>query len=51
VIDGFDWSIDLPIAHAELVTLDLKSGKTSKIADIDPSLGPVFGVAPVRGER
>lgn len=48
VIDGFDWSIDLPIAHAELVTLDLKTGKTSQIANIDPSVGPVFGAAPAR---
>jgi hypothetical protein len=47
VIDGFDWSIDVPIAHAELDTLDLKTGKTNKIADIDPSLGPIFGAAPV----
>ena len=48
VIDGFDWSIDVPIAHAELDTLDLKTGKTNKIADLDPSLGPIFGAAPVR---
>jgi hypothetical protein len=47
VIDGFDWSIDVPISHAELVTLDLKTGKTNKIADIDPGLGPIFGAAPV----
>ncbi len=47
VIDGFDWSIDVPIAHAELDTLDLKTGKTHKIADLDPSLGPIFGAAPV----
>src|ERR1700757_4794262 len=47
VIDGFDWNIDIPIAHAELDALDLKTGRTHKIADIDPSLGPIFGAAPV----
>ena len=47
VIDGFDSSIGVPIAHAELVTLDLKTGKTNKIADIDPGLGPIFGATPI----
>jgi hypothetical protein len=51
VIDGFDWNIDVPIAHAELDTLDLKTGRTKKIADIDPSLGPIFGAVPVRSAR
>lgn len=51
VTDGFDWSIGLPVAHAELVTLDLKTGNTHKLADIDPSLGPIFGAAPVRSRR
>jgi hypothetical protein len=51
VIDGFDWSFNLPIAHAELVTLDLKTGKTNKVADIDHSLGPIFGATPVRRRR
>lgn len=48
VFDGFDWSIGVPIAHAELDTLDLKTGKTRKIADIDPSLGPIFGATSIR---
>jgi hypothetical protein len=48
VFDGFDFGIGFPIAHAELVTLDLKTGKTHKVADIDPSVGPIFGAAPVR---
>lgn len=39
--DGF------PIAHDELDTLDLRTGKTSKIADIDPSIGVIFGATPV----
>ena len=51
VIDGFDSSIDLPISHAELVTLDLKTGKTQKVADLDPGLGPIFGAVPVRRLR
>jgi hypothetical protein len=48
VIDGFDFTFGFPVGHAELVTLDLKTGKTRKVADIDPSLGPIFGAAPVR---
>lgn len=51
VIDGFDFTLGFPIVHAELVTLDLKTGKTQKLADIDPSLGPIFGAAPVRSPR
>jgi hypothetical protein len=51
VIDGFDWGIDVPIAHAELVTLDLKTGKTNKVAGLDHSLGPIFGAVPVRSRR
>jgi hypothetical protein len=47
VIDGFDSSIGVPIGHAELVTVDLKTGRTNKVADIDPSLGPIFRAAPV----
>ena len=45
VFDGFD---NGPIAHAELVTLDLRTGKTVKVADIVPNPGPIFGAAPVR---
>jgi hypothetical protein len=48
VIDGFDLSFNFPIGHAELVSLDLRTGKTTKIADVDPSLGPIFGAVPVR---
>ena len=47
VTDGFDWDIGLPIGHAELVTLDLKTGKTNKITDLDKSLGAIFGASPV----
>jgi hypothetical protein len=45
VFDGFD---NGPIAHAELVTLDLRTGKTRKVVDIVPNPGPIFGAAPVR---
>jgi hypothetical protein len=45
VFDGFD---NGPIGHAELVTLDLRTGKTRKVADIVPNPGPIFGAAPVR---
>ena len=51
VIDGFNFTFGFPIAHAELVSLDQKTGKTQKLADIDPSLGPIFGAAPVRSLR
>jgi hypothetical protein len=48
VSDGFNFTFGVPIAHAELATLNLKTGKTHKVADLDPSLGPIFGAAPVR---
>ena len=48
IFDGFNFNPDFPIAHAELNTLNLKNGKTKKIANIDPSLGPIFGAVPVR---
>ena len=48
VLDAFDFDHGVPSAHAELVTLDLRTGKTTKVADIDPNPGPIFGAAPVR---
>ena len=48
VLDAFDFDHGVPIAHADLVTLDLRTGKTSKVADIVPNPGPIFGAAPVR---
>lgn len=48
ISDAFDFGHGVPIAHAELVTLDLRTGKTGKVADIDPNPGPIFGAAPVR---
>jgi hypothetical protein len=52
VIDGFDFTFNFPLAHAELVTLNLDTGKTNKLTDIDDhSVGPIFGAAPVRSSR
>lgn len=50
VIDGFDFNFNFPIGHAEIVALDLRTGQTSKVADIDPSLGlgPIFGATSVQ---
>ena len=48
VFDGFDFNYNVPIAHAELVTLDLRTGKTKKVADVLPNPGPIFGAAPGR---
>jgi len=48
VLDGFDHTYSFPIAHNELVTLDLATGETAKLTDIDPSIGVIFGAAPVR---
>ncbi len=48
VFDAFDFDHGVPIAHAELVTLDLRTGKTKKVADVLPNPGPIFGAAPVR---
>ena len=51
VLDGFDRTYDFPVAHSELMRLDLTNGKTVKLIDIDPSVGPIFGAAPIRGRR
>ena len=51
VFDGFDFTADFPVGHAELVTLDLATGKTEKLTDVDHSVGPIFGAVPVRGRR
>jgi len=48
VLDSFDFTYNVPIGHAELVRLDLRTGKASKVADIVPNPGPIFGAAPVR---
>lgn len=48
VIDGFDFTFNFPIGHAELVSLDIGTGKTTEIAQIDENLGPIFGGIPVQ---
>ncbi|MGZ4135747.1 MAG: hypothetical protein ACXVPC_11345, partial [Tumebacillaceae bacterium] len=48
VFDGFDHTYNFPIAHNELVTFDLATGQTTTLTDIDPSIGVIFGAAPVR---
>lgn len=48
VLDGFDHTFNFPIAHNELVTMDLTTGQTTTLTDIDHSIGIVLGAAPVR---
>jgi len=48
VFDGFDSINDIPIAHSELVTVNLATGKTNVLTDVDHSIGVIFGAAPVR---
>jgi hypothetical protein len=47
-MDGFDFEFDFPIAHAEVVRLDLLTGRATKVIDVDPSIGPIFGAVPVQ---
>ena len=51
VIDGFNFNFDFPIAHAEVLALNLSNGHTTKLADVDPSIGAIFGAAPVETGR
>jgi hypothetical protein len=49
-LDGFIFlspTSGFPIARPELDTLDLKTGKTKKLVDMDPNIGVVFGAVPV----
>ena len=48
VLDGFNFTFDFPVAHVELVTLSLATGKTNKLTDVDHSIGIILGAAPVR---
>ena len=48
VLDGFDSINGIPIAHSELVTVNLATGKTNLLGDVDSSIGVIFGAAPVR---
>jgi len=38
-----------PVAFNQLETLDLKTGGTTFLTDIDTAAGPIFGAAPVHG--
>jgi hypothetical protein len=51
VIDGFNFDFDFPISHAEVVTLNLSNGKTTKVTGVDPSIGLILGAAPVLPRR
>jgi hypothetical protein len=45
VLDSFS---GFPVAHAELYTLNIETGKTKKVADVgDPSVGIILGAVPV----
>lgn len=48
VLDGFNVNYGFPISHPELDTLDLNTGKTAKLANIDPDLILIVGAAPTR---
>ncbi len=47
VLDGFDSIYGVPIAHAKLVTVNLATGQTNALTDVDHSIGVIFGAAPV----
>ena len=48
VIDGFDVNFGFPVAHAQLLSLNLATGATKSLTDIDHSIGIILGAAPVR---
>lgn len=51
VADGFDHTFNFPVLHAEVVRLDLRTGKTGKPIEVDASIGSIFGAAPIRNHR
>lgn len=51
VLDGFDHTYNFPVAHAEIVRLDLRTGRIGKPIEVDPTIGPIFGAAPIRHDR
>ena len=51
VSDGFDHTYNFPVGHTELVTLNLRTGKTGSPIEIDPSVGLIVGAAPIRRPR
>ncbi len=40
-----------PVLSSQVETLDLSTGKTTFVINVDPAAGAIFGVAPVRGRR
>ncbi len=46
VPDGFDFTYDFPIAHAQLLSLNLMNGKTTKLTDVDHGAGIILGATP-----
>lgn len=48
VLDGFDFTIGFPVAHATVVNLNLETGATRYLTDVDHSIGIIIGAAPVR---
>ena len=51
VPDGFDHTYNFPVSHAEVVRLDLRTGKTGKPTEVDPSIGLILGAAPILRHR
>jgi hypothetical protein len=51
VPDGFDHTYNFPVTHAEVVRLDLRTGKTGKPTEVDASLGLILGAAPILRHR
>jgi streptogramin lyase len=51
VPDGFDHTYNFPVLHAEVVRIDLRTGKTGKPTEVDLSVGLIFGAAPIRNHR
>lgn len=51
VLEGFDFTFDFPIAHSELVSFDLQTGRTGAPTEIDPSIGLILGAVPIRVPR
>lgn len=51
VTDGFDHTYNFPVSHAQIVRLDLRTGKTGNPTEVDASIGLIFGAVPIRNHR
>lgn len=51
VSDGFDHTYNFPVSHAQIVRLDLRTGKTGNPTEVDASIGLIFGAVPIRNHR